>query len=107
MNRARRPYVICHMVPSVDGRIVTTGWKLPPGVLAEYERTALRDVDAVIVVIEEARERLVSLGVSAEKMQIVPPSIDLRLWTPPPRRGILRDRSRSIRQAQMEVEFDR
>ncbi len=35
-----RPYVVCHMVPSVDGRIVTSGWKLPGGLLAEYERTA-------------------------------------------------------------------
>jgi 2,5-diamino-6-(ribosylamino)-4(3H)-pyrimidinone 5'-phosphate reductase len=34
-----RPYVICHMVPSVDGRIVTGGWRLPGGLLAaEYER---------------------------------------------------------------------
>jgi riboflavin biosynthesis pyrimidine reductase len=40
MNRAKRPYVICHMVPSVDGRIVTASWKLPLSVLAEYERTA-------------------------------------------------------------------
>jgi 2,5-diamino-6-(ribosylamino)-4(3H)-pyrimidinone 5'-phosphate reductase len=40
MNRAKRPYVICHMVPSVDGRIVTTHWKLPASVHAEYERTA-------------------------------------------------------------------
>jgi 2,5-diamino-6-(ribosylamino)-4(3H)-pyrimidinone 5'-phosphate reductase len=40
MNRARRPYVICHMISSVDGRIVTGGWKLPPRVLAEYDRTA-------------------------------------------------------------------
>src|SRR5262245_7946661 len=40
MKRAKRPYVVCHMVPSVDGRIVTTTWKLPPRVLAEYERTA-------------------------------------------------------------------
>ncbi|WP_242359964.1 RibD family protein [Anaeromyxobacter sp. SG17] len=36
----KRPYVICHMVPSVDGRIVTDGWRLPHGLLAEYERTA-------------------------------------------------------------------
>src|SRR5512140_3065443 len=36
----RRPYVICHMVPSVDGRIVTDGWRPTPGVVAEYERTA-------------------------------------------------------------------
>jgi riboflavin biosynthesis pyrimidine reductase len=40
MKRAKRPYVICHMTPSVDGRIVTTSWKLPPRVFAEYERTA-------------------------------------------------------------------
>ncbi|SEM65599.1 Pyrimidine reductase, riboflavin biosynthesis [Stigmatella aurantiaca] len=40
MNGAKRPYVVCHMVPSLDGRIVTTGWKLPPSVLGEYERTA-------------------------------------------------------------------
>jgi 2,5-diamino-6-(ribosylamino)-4(3H)-pyrimidinone 5'-phosphate reductase len=40
MARAKRPYVICHMVPSVDGRIVTKNWKLPSGLLAEYERTA-------------------------------------------------------------------
>ena len=42
---------------------------------ARYERTALRDVDAVIVVIEEARERLVSLGVSAEKIYVVPNTV--------------------------------
>jgi len=35
-----RPYVICHMVPSVDGRIVTDGWPLTPGLVTEYERTA-------------------------------------------------------------------
>ena len=40
MNGAKRPYVICHMVPSVDGRIVTKNWKLPANVLGEYERTA-------------------------------------------------------------------
>jgi len=42
---------------------------------ARYERTALRDVDAVIVVIEEARDRLVSLGVSAEKIYVVPNTV--------------------------------
>jgi 2,5-diamino-6-(ribosylamino)-4(3H)-pyrimidinone 5'-phosphate reductase len=35
-----RPYVICHMVPSVDGRIVTDGWPAPPGLVREYEKTA-------------------------------------------------------------------
>jgi 2,5-diamino-6-(ribosylamino)-4(3H)-pyrimidinone 5'-phosphate reductase len=40
MDRATRPYIICHMVPSVDGRIVTQGWNLPRSALAEYERTA-------------------------------------------------------------------
>ena len=28
------------MIPSVDGRIVTKGWKLPPRLIAEYDRTA-------------------------------------------------------------------
>lgn len=36
----KRPYVICHMVPSVDGRIVTDTWRLPRGFSAEYERIA-------------------------------------------------------------------
>lgn len=40
MSRARRPYVICHMTPSVDGRIVVDDWKLPKSAFAEYERTA-------------------------------------------------------------------
>jgi len=46
----RRPYVICHMVPSVDGRIVTDSWRLPRGLVAEYERTAASfDADAWII----------------------------------------------------------
>ncbi|ATB33322.1 RibD family protein [Melittangium boletus] len=50
MNGAKRPYVICHMVPSVDGRIVTSGWKLSPSTLAEYERTAQTfDADAWMI----------------------------------------------------------
>ena len=36
----KRPYVICHMVPSVDGRIVTDAWPLPRTFHSEYERTA-------------------------------------------------------------------
>jgi 2,5-diamino-6-(ribosylamino)-4(3H)-pyrimidinone 5'-phosphate reductase len=45
-----RPYVICHMVPSVDGRIVTTRWPLPRTLSAEYERTAATfDADAWII----------------------------------------------------------
>ena len=35
-----KPYVICHMLASVDGRIVTSGWNLSPEGRAEYERTA-------------------------------------------------------------------
>jgi 2,5-diamino-6-(ribosylamino)-4(3H)-pyrimidinone 5'-phosphate reductase len=31
---------VCHMAPSIDGRIVTAGWKLPGSLSAEYERTA-------------------------------------------------------------------
>jgi 2,5-diamino-6-(ribosylamino)-4(3H)-pyrimidinone 5'-phosphate reductase len=50
MPEATRPYVVCHMVPSVDGRIVTAAWKLPPRVLAEYDRTARTfDADAWMI----------------------------------------------------------
>lgn len=40
MRHADRPHVVCHMVPSVDGRIVTRAWRLSPALLREYERTA-------------------------------------------------------------------
>lgn len=40
MPTTRRPYVICHMVPSVDGKIVTAGWPMLPTLYAEYDRTA-------------------------------------------------------------------
>jgi 2,5-diamino-6-(ribosylamino)-4(3H)-pyrimidinone 5'-phosphate reductase len=33
-----KPYVICHMMPSLDGRIVGSHWKVPRG-YEEYERT--------------------------------------------------------------------
>lgn len=40
----KRPYVICHMGPSVDGRIVVENWvdagKVSSKLLPEYERTA-------------------------------------------------------------------
>lgn len=35
-----RPYVICHMLPSVDGRIVTAPWNLGDVSTSEYESTA-------------------------------------------------------------------
>jgi riboflavin biosynthesis pyrimidine reductase len=35
-----RPYVICHMTPSIDGKIVPTNWASLRTVSAEYERTA-------------------------------------------------------------------
>ncbi|WP_426752936.1 RibD family protein [Myxococcus sp. Y35] len=50
MSGAKRPYVICHMVPSLDGRIVTKGWKLSSRAMAEYERTAETfDADAWMI----------------------------------------------------------
>ncbi|WP_224369425.1 RibD family protein [Hyalangium versicolor] len=50
MSRATRPYVICHMVPSVDGRIVVDSWKLPSSVHSEYESTAQTfDADAWMI----------------------------------------------------------
>jgi 2,5-diamino-6-(ribosylamino)-4(3H)-pyrimidinone 5'-phosphate reductase len=38
MSAAKRPYVICHMAPSIDGRIVVTRWKIHDTLTAEYER---------------------------------------------------------------------
>jgi 2,5-diamino-6-(ribosylamino)-4(3H)-pyrimidinone 5'-phosphate reductase len=35
-----RPYVICHMMPSVDGRLRTDRWDIPNSAHGEYERTA-------------------------------------------------------------------
>lgn len=37
-GRPDRPRVICHMMASVDGRIVTDGWPLSDAERAEYER---------------------------------------------------------------------
>lgn len=34
---SRRPRVICHMLTSVDGRIVTAGWPLSAGARKQYE----------------------------------------------------------------------
>lgn len=35
-----KPYVICHMMPSVDGRLRTDRWEIPESAHNEYERTA-------------------------------------------------------------------
>lgn len=39
MRDTHRPWVICHMLPSIDGRIVLRDWKLK-NATREYERTA-------------------------------------------------------------------
>lgn len=39
MRDNTRPYVICHMLPSIDGRIVLRDWDVPSA-SHEYERTA-------------------------------------------------------------------
>jgi 2,5-diamino-6-(ribosylamino)-4(3H)-pyrimidinone 5'-phosphate reductase len=38
MTSTRRPRVICHMMASVDGRIVTEGWPISQAERGEYER---------------------------------------------------------------------
>ena len=44
-----RPYVICHMLPSIDGRIVLRDWPVP-NATREYERTAATfDADGWII----------------------------------------------------------
>lgn len=49
MRNSGRPYVICHMLPSIDGRIVIRDWKLT-NATREYERTATTfDADAWII----------------------------------------------------------
>ena len=49
MRDNKRPYVICHMLPSIDGRIVTRGWDVK-NATREYERTAATfDADAWII----------------------------------------------------------
>jgi 2,5-diamino-6-(ribosylamino)-4(3H)-pyrimidinone 5'-phosphate reductase len=35
-----KPYVICHMMPSLDGRLRTERWKIPDAAHQEYDRTA-------------------------------------------------------------------
>ena len=48
-NVKRRPHVICHMLPSLDGRIVLRDWKVD-NATREYERTAATfDADAWII----------------------------------------------------------
>ena len=36
MSKTKRPYIICHMLPSIGGRIVLRNWK---NGTREYERT--------------------------------------------------------------------
>lgn len=49
MPPMRRPYVICHMLPSVDGRIVLRDWGVE-NATREYEKTAATfDADAWII----------------------------------------------------------
>jgi 2,5-diamino-6-(ribosylamino)-4(3H)-pyrimidinone 5'-phosphate reductase len=49
MRDTKRPYVICHMLPSIDGRIVTRGWDVK-NASREYERTAANfSADAWII----------------------------------------------------------
>lgn len=49
MRDTARPYVICHMLPSLDGRIVLRDWKID-NATSEYEKTAATfDADAWII----------------------------------------------------------
>ena len=35
-----KPHVVCHMMPSVDGRLRTDRWEISKAGHEEYERTA-------------------------------------------------------------------
>lgn len=50
---------------------------------SRYEREILREVDAVVVVIEEARDRLVRIGVPADKIIVVPNTVTAQTETMP------------------------
>src|SRR5688500_3781906 len=39
-SRAMKPYVICHMMPSLDGRLRTDRWKVSEKAHEEYDRIA-------------------------------------------------------------------
>lgn len=46
----KKPYVICHMMPTIDGRIVTKKWNLNSAAMGEYERIGSSfDADAWII----------------------------------------------------------
>jgi glycosyltransferase involved in cell wall biosynthesis len=47
---------------------------------AKHERSVLKYVDQIIVVVEEARERLISLGISPRKISIVSNTEDPKFW---------------------------
>lgn len=50
MRGEKRPYVICHMAPSIDGRIVVERWNSIAKISAEYERSARTfDADAWMI----------------------------------------------------------
>src|SRR5687767_11494942 len=50
MQKNTRPRVICHMMASLDGRIVVDGWPLSDDERAEYERVHNSyDADAWLV----------------------------------------------------------
>ncbi len=40
MKNKARPYIICHMIPSVDGKIVMDDWILPRAADNQYDMTA-------------------------------------------------------------------
>src|SRR5689334_23324972 len=49
MPKSRLPYVICHMLPSIDGRIVLRDWGIA-NATREYEKTASTfDADGWII----------------------------------------------------------
>lgn len=50
---ARRPRVVCHMIASVDGRILTDGWPLSEEGRRQYER--VHEVSVLIAPVVDGR----------------------------------------------------
>ena len=105
MKQAKRPYVICHMVPSVDGRIVVTRWKPPASVYAEYERTAgTFGANAWMIGRISMEPYAGKARVSSRKVPHADSENGLHREA---RCGVLRHRPGPLRQAHLEVELHR
>ena len=68
---------------SIAGRILS-----PNNKWVRYEKAILPQADQIIVVVEEARERLISMGLDPDKVKVVSNTLNIRHAHIPPRKSI-------------------